>query len=87
MIYSRKRYSATNITIHKITESLESNTILEGNYDEGEIHLILNLKYIVIFLEPVSPIIKSPNSMRLFLCETNVRDYQCKTEAATYHYL
>ena len=47
-IYSRKTETATNITIKKMTESLDYNTILEVTDDEGEIHLLQNLKYILI---------------------------------------
>ena len=37
-----------------MTERLESNVILEGTDDEGTIHLLGNLKFIVIVLYPPS---------------------------------
>ena len=42
-IYSSKTENTTNITIHKTTEGLKSNKILEGSDDEGEINLLLNI--------------------------------------------
>ena len=47
-IYSRKIESSTNITIHKMNKRLESNSILEGNDYGVAIHLLKNLKYIVV---------------------------------------
>ena len=44
-IYSRKTEMATNITINKMTENIESNTILEFTDAEGEIHQLINIKY------------------------------------------
>ena len=56
-----------------MTERLDSNTILEGADDELGIKVILNLKYTVIVVEPVSPIWNTPHSKSLVFCETNVR--------------
>ena len=86
-IYSQKTETATNITVHKITERLEYNTILEGNSDEGKIHLLLTLKYIVTVVDTVSIIINTPYSMILVFCETNVRYYQYNIKADIDHYL
>ena len=44
-----KTETAENITIYKMTERLEPNNILDVTDDEGAIHLLLNLKYIMIF--------------------------------------
>ena len=44
-IYSRKTEMATNITINKMSENIESNTILEFTDAEGEIHQLINIKY------------------------------------------
>ena len=63
------------------------NTILEVTDDEVAICLLLNPKYIVIVVEPVSPVLNMPHSMILVFYETNVIYYQYNTEAATYHYL
>ena len=66
---------------------IEYNAILEVVDDEGAIQLLLNNKYTVILVDPGSPIRNNPHSTILFLGETNTRDYQYKTEAATHHYL
>ena len=39
-IHSGKKQTATNITIHKITESIEYNKILDFTDDKGVIHLL-----------------------------------------------
>ena len=70
-----------------MTESIESNTIFEVTYDEGEIYLLLNLKYIVIVVEPIYPIQNTPHSTSLVFCETIVKYYQKNKEADKYHYL
>ena len=57
--------------------------MLEVNDNEGAIHLLINIKCTVIVVYPVSPIINTPHYTRLVICETNTRDYQYKTEAAT----
>ena len=44
-IYSIKTETATNITIRKITEIIESNKILEVNDYEGEIQLLVHSKF------------------------------------------
>ena len=80
-IHSRKIETDTNITIQKITESIDSNTILEGIDDEGSINLFLNTKYIVILVDTISPIQNTPHSMSLVFCEIIVRDSQYKTKA------
>ena len=59
-----------------MTERLDYNTILEVTDDEREIHLLLNLKYIVIVVDPVSPIRNTPHSMSLLFYKTNVIYYQ-----------
>ena len=87
MIYSRKTWTATNLIIHKITEIIDYNTLSEVTDDEVEIHLLINIKCIVILLDPVFHIRNTPHSARLVLCETNARYYKYNTEAAIYHYL
>ena len=37
-IFSRKTDTATNITLHKMTERIQNNTILEVTDDKGVIH-------------------------------------------------
>ena len=39
----------------RMTERIYSNKILENNYDEREIHLLIHLKYTVILADPKSP--------------------------------
>ena len=73
-IHSRKTETATNITIHKMAESIESNTILENTDDEGVIQVLLNLRYIVIVVELVSSIKNYPYSTSLVFNETIVKD-------------
>ena len=70
-----------------MTESIESNKILEGTDYEGEIHLLINIKYTVIVVDTVSPIINNPHYMILVLGETNVRYCQQNIEATKYHYI
>ena len=70
-----------------MTESIDSNTILEGTDDEGQIHLFLNTKYIVIVVDTVTPIRNIPHSKSLVVYETIVRDSQYKTEAFKYQYV
>ena len=41
-MFSGKTDTAPNITIHKMTEMIESTTILEVNDDKGVIHLLRN---------------------------------------------
>ena len=52
----------TNITIHKITERIESYTVLEVTDDKGKIHLLINLKCTGIVTEPRSSIRNTPHS-------------------------
>ena len=85
-IYSSKIETDTNITIHNITESIYSNTILEGTDDEVSINLFLNTKYIVILVDTISPILNMPHYMSLVFCETIVRDYQYNKYASKYQY-
>ena len=73
----------TNITFHKITERIEPCKILEVTNDEGEIHLLIGLKYTLIVSDTVSPILTASHSNILVFYETNVRDSQYKIEAPT----
>ena len=57
-IYSSKTETATNITIHKMTEMIESNAILEVTDDEGAINLLISLKCTVIVAETAPPPIR-----------------------------
>ena len=70
-----------------MTKIIESNTILEVTDDKGVIHIIANSKVIVIVVDTGFPFRNTPHYMSLVFCETNVRYYQYKTKAATYHYL
>ena len=54
-IFSIKIDAAKNITIHEMTKSIDSNTILEVTDDKGVIDLIINLKCIVILVDPRLP--------------------------------
>ena len=69
-----------------MTESIDYNKLLEIADDELAIHLLINLKYIVIVADPRSPIRNMPHSTNLVFCETNVMFYPYNAEAATYHY-
>ena len=62
----------TNITFQKITERIESCKMLEVNDDEGEIHLLVGIKYTVIVADTTPPIITTPHSTSLVFCETRV---------------
>ena len=70
-----------------MTESIEDNTLFEVNDYEGEINFFIDIKYKVIVAENGSPILNTPHSTSLVLCEKIVRYYQYKTEGITYHYL
>ena len=61
-----------------MTERLDSNKILEGNDYEGEIQLLLSIKYIVILVDPTPPppILNMPHYMSFVFYKTKVRDYQ-----------
>ena len=85
--YSRKIKTIANITIHKITERIESYTVLEATNDEGAIHLLINLKYTVMVEDTGSPIITAPHSKNCVLCETKFVNYQHKTEATADPYM
>ena len=61
--------------------------MMEGTDDEGEIHLLINLKCTVIVVYHVSPIRNMPHYASLVFCERNIRYYQYKTKTATGHYL
>ena len=54
-IYQGKTDTTTNINIHKISVRIKSTTILEVNDDKGVIHLLINLKFIVIVVILYSP--------------------------------
>ena len=62
----------TNITLRKITESIEYVKILEVTDYEGEIHQLIGLKYISIFAYNSSTIINTPHSKILVFCETKL---------------
>ena len=68
-----KTETVTNITIPKITENLESNTILEVTDDKVVLNLLINIKFIVIVVDSVFPILNTHYSTRFIFCETNVR--------------
>ena len=54
----RQKNAATNITIQKITERFKSTSILEVTDDKGVIHLLINIKCIVIVVESSPPLSK-----------------------------
>ena len=53
-IQSSKTDTATNVNNHKMTEIIESNTILGVIDDKGVTLLLINSRVIVIVLDPVS---------------------------------
>ena len=83
--YNQAKQKLPEILPFKNYWTIESNTILDFTGDEGEIHLLVNLKYTVIVSDRGSSIINMPHSMILVFCETIIRDYQNKTEADTGH--
>ena len=62
----------TNTTFKKIPVRIYSYTILEFTDDEGEVHSLIGIKYTVIVADTGSPIITTPHSTSLVLCETKV---------------
>ena len=82
---NNKTETATNITIQKITEIVEYNTILEVTDDYGSIHLLINIKCTLTVVDPGFPIWNKPHSTSLFFCEKNVGYYQYNIESATDH--
>ena len=46
--------------------------MLEGNDDEGAIHLLINPKCTMIVTKHVSPAINTPYYTSLVFCQTNV---------------
>ena len=56
-----------------MTEGLDFNTIFEVTDDKVTINLLLNLKYRVILVDPVSHIWSKPYYTSLVFHETNVR--------------
>ena len=71
-IWPSKTETVTNITLHKITERIESCKILEFTDDEGSIHWLIGLKCTVIVADTGSPIPNNPHSVSLVFCETKV---------------
>ena len=51
---------------------IETCKILDVTDDEGEIHLLIGIKYTLIVADTVSPIPTTPHSTSLVLCETKV---------------
>ena len=51
---------------------IESYTILEVTDDEGEIHLLINIKYTLIVADTRSPILTTPHSTSIVLYENKV---------------
>ena len=45
-----KQETVANITIRKITERIESYTIMEVTYAEGVIHLLINIIFVYLYL-------------------------------------
>ena len=69
-----------------MTERIKYNAILEGTDDKVAIKLLINTKCTMIVVDIVYTIRNMPHSTSLEFCETNIRYYQYKTEAATEHY-
>ena len=86
-IFLSKTAITTNVTIQKMTWNIDYSKIVEVPDDKGVIHSPVNLKCIVKVVDPYSPFLNMPRFLSLVYSETNVRDYQYKTKAATYHYL
>ena len=86
-IYPGKTDTTTNINITKISVRIESTTILEVTDDKGVINLLINIKCIVIVVDPGFPFQNTSHSTGLDFCETNIRDDKYKTDVATEHYL
>ena len=70
-----------------MTESIESNTILEVTHDEGVIKLLINIQCIVIVVDTGFIYQNTPHSTDLVFCKTNVRDAKYRTEVSTDHYI
>ena len=74
----------------KLSQMSSFTKILRGlsiTNNELAIHLPINIKYTVMLAYRASPILTTPYSISLVLCETHVRDYQYNTDATKYHYL
>ena len=63
-IRNNRAETVTNITIHKNTERIESYKILEVTDEEGETHLLINIKCTGIVTDPRPPIRNTAHSMR-----------------------
>ena len=61
-----------------MTESIESNKLLEDTEDELAINLLINFKCVGIVVHPGFPFQNAPHSTCIDLCKTNVRYSQCK---------
>ena len=55
---------------------IKYNTTLKGTADEGAIQLLINPKFTMIVVDPVSLIRNAPYSTSLFWNEANVRHDQ-----------
>ena len=71
-ISQSKTETLTNITFHEINERIEYFEMLEVTDDEGEMHLLIGLKYTVIVSDTVPPILTMPHSTSFFFCNNNV---------------
>ena len=79
--------TATNITIHNITETIESNTVL-GAYNFKRVNYVIDdSRVIVVLVDLGLPFINTTHSMSHIFFETTVRQKQCNTRVAPYHYL
>ena len=73
-INPRKSYTATKITIRKMTKRIHYNKVLDVTDDKGVTHLLINLKFIAIVVEPGSSFQNTQHSTILVFCETNTLD-------------
>ena len=60
---------------------------MEVTDDKGVIHLLINLKCILILVDPITPFQNVPHSTIFVWFEINIRDYQYKIEADIDHYI
>ena len=78
-IYSGETDAARNITIHKITKRIESNTVLDVTDDKVLTHLLINISCIVIVVDLGFSFQNAPQSMILDFCKYNFIDVKYNT--------
>ena len=68
-----KTETSTNITINKITDRIESNKILDVTFGKLVIPVIINIKCVLIGVDPGFPFLFTKHSTSFVFCKTNVR--------------